>query len=119
MRSGSAACGIFLLGAAALLECGCGSKVAPERDDHDAGPHATKPPNIVVILADDLGFGDMGAYGARFGTQPPAPTPRMDELAAEGMLFTQAHSSNGVCSPSRYALLTAKYNWRTFSDVRV
>ncbi len=47
----------------------------------------------------------------------PAPTPHLDSLAAEGLMFTQAHSSNGVCSPSRYALLTGKYNWRTFSDV--
>jgi arylsulfatase A-like enzyme len=110
------ACGVFLLGGAALLECGCGSKIADD-DAADGGRKGLKQPNIVVILADDLGFGDMGAYGARFGTAPPAPTPRMDELAAEGMLFTQAHSSNGVCSPSRYALLTAKYNWRAFSDV--
>ena len=75
------------------------------------------PPNVVIILADDLGFGDMGAYGALFGTPSPAPTPHMDTLAAEGLMFTQAHSSNAVCTPSRYALLTGKYNWRTFSGI--
>ena len=78
---------------------------------------ASRPPNVVIILADDLGFGDMGAYGALFGTASPAATPHMDALAAEGMMFTQAHSSNGVCTPSRYALLTGKYNWRTFSGI--
>ena len=83
----------------------------------DSGQDATSRPNIVIIYADDLGFGDMAAYGARFGTASPAPTPHMDALAAEGMMFTQAHSSNGVCTPSRYALLSGKYNWRTFSDI--
>ena len=81
------------------------------------GGGASHRPNVVIIYADDMGFGDMGAYGARFGTPSPAPTPRMDSLAAEGLMFTQAHSSNGVCTPSRYALLTGKYNWRTFNDI--
>ena len=87
--------------------------------DTDRGTDAglERRPNIVVIFADDMGFGDMAAYGARFGTSSPAPTPHMDALAAEGLMFTQAHSSNGVCTPSRYGLLTGKYNWRTFSDV--
>ncbi len=82
-----------------------------------SGGGANSRPNVVIIYADDLGFGDIGAYGARFGTQSPAATPRVDALAAEGMMFTQAHSSNGVCTPSRYALLTGKYNWRTLSGV--
>jgi arylsulfatase A-like enzyme len=81
------------------------------------GGSASRPANVVIILADDMGFGDMGAYGALYGTASPAPTPHMDALAAEGLTFTQAHSSNGVCTPSRYALLTGKYNWRTFSGV--
>ncbi|HXU01031.1 MAG TPA: sulfatase-like hydrolase/transferase, partial [Polyangia bacterium] len=82
-----------------------------------AGGGANRRPNIVIIYADDLGFGDVSAYGARFGTQSPAPTPRIDALAAEGLMFTQAHSANGVCTPSRYALLTGRYNWRTFSNI--
>jgi arylsulfatase A len=85
--------------------------------DPDARPTTSSRPNIVIIYADDLGFGDVSAYAARFGTPAAAPTPHMDSLAADGLIFTQAHSSNGVCSPSRYALLTGKYNWRTFSDV--
>ena len=85
--------------------------------DGGAGRGANGRPNIVIIYADDMGFGDVGAYGVRFGTASPAPTPHMDSLAAEGLMFTQAHSSNAVCTPSRYALLTGKYNWRTFSGI--
>ena len=86
-------------------------------DADSGGTSRRSRPNIVIIYADDMGFGDIGAYGARFGTTSPAPTPHMDALATDGLMFTQAHSSNGVCTPSRYALLTGKYNWRTFSDV--
>jgi arylsulfatase A-like enzyme len=67
-------------------------------------------PNIVVILADDLGYGDVGAYKK----QPSKiPTPRLDALAAEGMRFTDAHAPTSVCTPTRYALLTGRYAWRT------
>lgn len=78
---------------------------------------APAKPNVIVIYADDMGFGDMSAYGTLFGTTSPAPTPRMDSLASQGVMFTQAHSSNAVCTPSRYALLTGKYNWREFDDI--
>ncbi len=67
-------------------------------------------PNIVVILADDLGYGDVQCYNPDRGK---IPTPHMDRLAAEGMRFTDAHSSSAVCSPSRYTLLTGRYHWRT------
>jgi arylsulfatase A len=129
MRSALGAVGCLVsLGAAISSPIGCGGSpgtgaaggaggTAIVDAGVDAGDGGNGRPNIVIILADDLGFGDMGAYGARFGTTSPAPTPRMDALAAEGLMFTQAHSSNGVCTPSRYALLTGKYNWRTFSDV--
>jgi len=125
-----------VVGTVVLIGCGGGGRVPKDAGvdggldvgtdvGHDVGTDAGvdadtggRPrPNIVIIYADDLGFGDVGVYGARFGTPSPAPTPRVDALAAEGLLFTQAHSSNGVCTPSRYALLTGKYNWRTFSDV--
>ncbi|MGJ8639760.1 MAG: sulfatase-like hydrolase/transferase [Opitutaceae bacterium] len=78
---------------------------------------AIDKPNVVIIYADDLGFGDISAYGDLFGTISSAPTPNIDTLADEGVLFTQGHSGNGVCTPSRYALLTAKYNWREFNDI--
>ena len=67
-------------------------------------------PNIVVIYADDLGYGDVQCYNPLRGK---IPTPNIDRLAAEGMVFTDAHSSSGVCSPSRYTLLTGRYHWRS------
>ena len=70
---------------------------------------ATRP-NIVVIYADDLGYGDVQCYNPERGK---IPTPNIDRLAAEGMRFTDAHSSSGVCSPSRYTLLTGRYHWRS------
>ncbi len=67
-------------------------------------------PNIIVILADDLGYGDVQCYNAQRGK---IPTPNIDRLASQGMRFTDGHSSSGVCSPSRYTLLTGRYHWRT------
>ncbi len=69
-----------------------------------------KRPNIVIVYADDLGFGDVQCYNEQRGM---IPTPNIDALAAAGMRFTDAHSSSGVCSPSRYTLLTGRYHWRT------
>jgi len=65
-------------------------------------------PNIVYLMADDMGYGDPGCYGA-----VKIPTPNMDRLASEGMCFTDAHSSSAVCTPSRYSVLTGRYCWRT------
>ena len=67
-------------------------------------------PNILVIYADDLGFGDVGCYNPSRGR---ISTPHLDRLATEGVRFTDAHSSSAVCSPSRYTLLTGRYHWRT------
>ena len=67
-------------------------------------------PNFVIILADDLGYGDMQANNP---DRSKIPTPNMNRLAAEGMRFTDGHSSSGCCSPSRYTLLTGRYHWRT------
>ena len=64
-------------------------------------------PNIVLIMADDLGYGDVSAYGAT-----ALQTPNIDRLAKEGLRFTDAHSSAATCTPSRYALLTGQYAWR-------
>lgn len=62
------------------------------------------PPNVVLIFADDLGYGDLGCYGAT-----KVRTPNIDQLAADGRRFTDAHSVSAVCTPSRYALLTGQY----------
>lgn len=71
---------------------------------------AKELPNIVIIYADDLGYGDIQSYNPEGGR---ILTPHVDRLASDGMLFTDAHSSSGVCSPSRYTLLTGRYHWRT------
>jgi arylsulfatase A-like enzyme len=78
-----------------LISIGCGSK-EPE------------PPNMVIIYADDMGYGDLNCQNPT----SKIPTPNLDKLASEGMRFTDAHSSSGICSPSRYALLTGTYHWR-------
>jgi arylsulfatase A-like enzyme len=64
-------------------------------------------PNIVVIMTDDLGYGDVSAYGAT-----ALQTPNIDQLARAGLRFTDAHSSAATCTPSRYSLLTGEYAWR-------
>ena len=65
------------------------------------------PPNVVIFLADDLGYGDLGSYG-----NPIIPTPNLDRLASEGMRFTDFHSAGTVCSPSRASLLTGRHPYR-------
>jgi len=65
-------------------------------------------PNIVIIYADDMGYGDLAIQNEK----SKIPTPNLDQLARKGMRFSDAHSSSGICSPSRYALLTGKYHWR-------
>ena len=69
----------------------------------------TDDPNIIWIMADDMGYGDVGIYNS----DSKIPTPNMDRLAREGRRFTDAHSSSAVCTPSRYSVLTGRYCWRT------
>jgi len=64
-------------------------------------------PNIVLIYADDLGYGDVGCYGAT-----KVKTPNIDRLAQQGLRFTNAHANSATCTPSRYAMLTGEYSWR-------
>ncbi len=68
---------------------------------------AAQQPNVVFIMADDLGYGDLGCYGATH-----FETPACDRLAKEGMRFTDAHSPSAVCTPTRYSVLTGRYCWR-------
>jgi len=73
----------------------------------------TAPPNIVILYADDMGYGDLAIQNPT----SKIPTPHLDRLAREGMRFTDAHSSSGVCTPSRYALLTGRFHWRKFHSI--
>ncbi|MFC4992125.1 sulfatase family protein [Rubritalea tangerina] len=72
-----------------------------------------KPMNVLVLYADDLGYGDLGCYDHA----SKIPTPHLDKLAGEGMRFTDGHSSSGICTPSRYALLTGRHHWRDFHGI--
>ncbi len=74
---------------------------------------AADRPNIVILYADDMGYGDLASQN------PDAKirTPHLDQLAREGMRCTDAHSSSGVCTPSRYALLTGRFHWRKFHSI--
>lgn len=71
---------------------------------------AVPMPNIVIVLADDFGYGDAACFDPQHSK---IPTPHIDRLAREGMMFTSAHSSAAVCTPTRYGLLTGRYNWRS------
>lgn len=79
----------------------------------DAAAAGRPPPNIVLLYADDMGYGDLAIQNP----QSKIPTPNLDRLAREGMRFTDAHSSSGVCTPSRYALLTGRFHWRKFHGI--
>ncbi len=68
-----------------------------------------KKPNLIYILADDMGYGDISALNENCGFC----TPNFDRMAAEGMCFTDAHATSAVCTPSRYGILTGRYNWRS------
>lgn len=90
---------------ALLLVCvGCSS--TQKAEDKTA---QSKSPNIIYILADDLGYGDVQA----FNPNGKIPTPNIDEMASNGVIFTDAHTSSSVCTPTRYGILTGRYNWRT------
>ena len=68
-----------------------------------------KLPNVIYILADDLGYGDLTCYNKKSKIK----TPNIDKLASEGMIFTDMHSTSSVCTPTRYSILTGEYAWRT------
>ncbi|MEM9142473.1 MAG: sulfatase-like hydrolase/transferase, partial [Bacteroidota bacterium] len=94
---------ILLLGIGVLPLVSCkGSK------EEKISGKSTGKPNIIYILADDLGYGDLGCYG-----QERFLTPNIDRLASKGMLFTQHYSGSTVCAPSRCALLTGMHTGHT------
>src|SRR6478672_10677726 len=70
---------------------------------------AGRPPNIVYVLADDLGWGDLDCYNP----DSAAPTPYANRFATQGVRFTDMHSPSSVCTPTRYGILTGRYCWRS------
>ena len=78
-----------------------------------AMPNTATMPNIVILYADDMGYGDLGVQNP----ESKIPTPHLDRLAGQGTRFTDAHSSSGVCTPSRYAMLQGRYHWRKFHGI--
>jgi len=97
---------VFSLPAACLL--GLGLAFASSVHAAEARPAG---PNIIVILADDVGWGDAGSYGAT-----KIKTPHIDRLAAEGRRFEDGHASAAVCTPTRYSLITGQYSWRQTAE---
>lgn len=83
--------------------------IAPAAERSAAERPVAARPNIVYILADDLGYGDVRCFNA----QGKIATPHLDRLAAAGARFTDAHTSSAVCTPTRYGILTGRYNWRS------
>jgi arylsulfatase A-like enzyme len=84
----------------------CGTEEKPAQE---AAASSGQLPNVIYILADDMGIGDVHA----FNPDGKIPTPNLDQMARLGMKFSDAHTTSGVCTPTRYALLTGRYNWRT------
>ena len=74
-----------------------------------SNPLRADNPNIIIILADDQGFGDVSALNP----ESKIPTPHIDRIAKEGIIFSDGHSSSSVCTPTRYSILTGRYHWRT------
>ncbi|AWX43653.1 Cerebroside-sulfatase [Flagellimonas maritima] len=93
-------CCIFVLQLLVLSFCSC---------EKAQTKNVESKPNIIFILADDLGYGDVSSYNEDSKIQ----TAHIDKLASEGVLFTDAHTSSAVCTPTRYGILTGRYNWRS------
>ena len=93
-------------GAMGFAGCLESQQPSPEKPRY---PRKLRYPNIVLIMADDMGYGDIGCYNPA----SKIPTPNMDALASRGMRFTDAHSPSAVCTPTRYGILTGRYCWRT------
>ncbi|MFB9057214.1 arylsulfatase [Mariniflexile ostreae] len=101
--------GVILLSVMSLvLAFSCGNKTKNTQEISELTHENQKKPNIIYILADDLGYGDLSSYG-----QEKFNTPNIDKLAAEGMSFTQHYAGNTVCAPSRSALLTGMHTGHT------
>src|SRR5690625_6373318 len=92
------------LAALTLLLISCSSnEQGPPEDTHSSD---ARTPNVIIIYTDDVGYGDVGAYGGNI------ETPHIDRLAEEGLMFSSAYATSATCTPSRYSLLTGEYPWR-------
>jgi arylsulfatase A len=98
-----------------LIGFACVSALSVFGSEQNIAASESKP-NIVILYADDLGYGEIQALNPVRGK---IPTPHINALAEEGMVFTDAHTASSVCTPSRYALLTGRYAWRTYLQVGV
>ena len=97
----------LVAGAIGLASC-----AMPGQQTGGARPAAPRPPNIIILYADDLGYGDLGSYGAK-----GIPTPNIDRLAKGGLRLTDAHATAATCTPSRYSLLTGEYGFRSQAEI--
>ncbi|WP_432797156.1 sulfatase family protein [Poriferisphaera sp. WC338] len=101
------------MGCGFIATVGMAASMGFQMQTHAAGMQSsgydTSKPNIVLILADDMGYGDIAALNER----SKIPTPNLDQIANDGMTFTDAHTPSSVCTPTRYGLLTGRYCWRT------
>lgn len=93
---------VLILGAAAALLASCSSQSKKENSSADI-----QKPNVIFLVADDIGFGDFSCNGAT-----EVNTPNVDKLAAQGIRFTDAHAVAATSTPSRYSLFTGHYAWR-------
>ena len=96
------------IGIALLAVCAV-SAATPKHGEPSKGVPVRNAPNVIIILADDMGYGDVGALNR----DSQIPTPNLDRLAQGGLSFTDAHAAGSYCVPSRYGLLTGRYMWRT------
>ncbi len=104
-----------VLGLLAAACAACTGKAPPQSPSAAAAPApaaSQRLPNIVIFYADDLGYGDLAAYGSK-----GIPTPTLDRLAREGVRFTDAHATAATCTPSRYSLLTGEYGFRSKAEI--
>lgn len=92
-----------------FIVCGLAFAISAHSFPSAKQPPTHRRPNVIVILADDLGYGDVSCNNK----ESKIATPHLDRLAAQGMRFTDAHTPSAVCTPTRYGLLTGRYAWRT------
>jgi arylsulfatase A-like enzyme len=98
---------ISLIITLSLFLLSCQDKDQSSSNQHQAS--SFQKPNIIFIMTDDMGYGDATCYNP----ESLIPTPNLDKLAADGIRFTDAHSPSSVCTPTRYAVLTGRYTWRS------